>query len=441
MAKVLKKSLFLMLAACLSMSVHAETLQEAIQCAIATNPEILVSTNDRLAIGQQLRQAQAKFLPTIDAAAGYGREQYTSPSLVVDPGTADSNTTTLNRQESSVALDQILFDGFDTYNNVTRNRARVCSAAYKLSGTSQDIALRVAKAYLDVMSAQTIVALAQDNLAKHLKLADMITKRARGGLTSDADRIQALGRVALAQSDLEAAVGTLNDATTNYIQVVGNVPGQLIQPFLCVPNFPKTLETALHFAVRNNPFLKLARMDVIVATYQHAQAYSPFMPRFDVQLLAANNRNISGVPGPNRDYQAMVRMQYNLYRGGADIAKQRETAYLWQEAIEIKNRTTREVEQTTSLSWNSLETTQAQLPSLQSHVTNSQKTVHLYQLQFQLGQRTLLDVLNAQIEYFNASQALVQAQYAILYAQYRILNNIGCLLQVLRVPLPCASHV
>jgi len=125
-----------------------------------------------------------------------------------------------------------------------------------------------------------------------------------------------------------------------------------------------------------------------------------------------------------------------LLNGGKDKARREETAFLINQAAEIRNNTHRQVEQSVRLSWNALETVNSQMNFFQLHVDSSENSRNAYQQQFSLGQRTLLDLLDSENEVFVARQALVNAQYDQLFAFYRVLNSTGSLLESLHVALP-----
>ena len=135
----------------------------------------------------------------------------------------------------------------------------------------------------------------------------------------------------------------------------------------------------------------------------------------------------------------MFRMRYNLLNGGRDSARKQETAYLINQAAEIRNNTHRQVEESVRLSWNALETVDRQMDYFRLHVASSEKSRDAYQQQFRLGKRTLLDLLDSENEVFVSSQALVNAEYDQLFAMYRIINSMGALLKTVNVELPTTA--
>lgn len=144
---------------------HADSLTQAMQKAMDYHPEIQAGVNSRLAADRQLRAAQGGYLPRLDLLGGYGREGSDNPTTRAD-GNGD-HWRTLNRGESSLRLQQMVFDGFATSSEVGRQQATVNSRAYALLGTSERTALDVAQVYIEVLRRQESVRLAEDNLKHH----------------------------------------------------------------------------------------------------------------------------------------------------------------------------------------------------------------------------------------------------------------------------------
>ena len=160
------------------------------------------------------------------------------------------------------------------------------------------------------------------------------------------------------------------------------------------------------------------------------------MPRFSLELNVKENENLDGIEGENDDINAMFRMRYNLYRGGADKARRQETAERIGAAQEVIRRTQRVVEENLLLSWNSLVTIRARLDYLKEHVKSTEKVLQSYKEQFKLGQRSLLDLLDSENELFNARASLVTAQYTEILSIFQLLERMGSLLDTLGIKRP-----
>lgn len=425
-----------------STPLYAESLQDAIAQTIKTNPNILVETNERLSRDQELKQAYSGYLPTVNATFGIGVERNDNPSTRANAAAGGHPGTTreFTRHEAGVEFRQMLFDGFATSSEVKRQTARINSQAYRIFGESEATGLRTTEVFMEVLRFERLVALAHKNRDSHKKVFDQIKKRVDVGFGRASDLQQVTGRLALAESNLVADQSNLRDAESNYLRVIGLFPSSLVLP-KPPNNLPVNQEDAVEIALANHPVLKSANADIEATYSQRRAARSAHLPRIHLEGASTSHENIDGVDGTNRDDSLMVRLRYNLYNGGRDRARLKQTAELINEAKEVRNNTYRQVIESIRLSWNSHKTLLQQLSFLKLHESSSQKTYDAYKKQFNIGQRTLLDLLDTENELFEAKRAYVNGQFTSLFAQYRILAGTGRLLITLGVELPVEALV
>ncbi len=406
-------------------SAMAQTLAEAVETTVRTNPDVLVSANRRLAVDQEINQARGGYRPKIDLSAGWGWEW--SENTSTRPG-SDS----LNRAESALTLTQMLYDGFGTRSEVERHTARSQSAAHKVAGTSEEIGLRAVEAYLDVVRRQEQRNLTADNLAAHERVFEQIKLRADAGVGRRADLEQAQARLSLAQANLASAEANLREAVIQFQRVVGEEPAGLERP-ADPAGAPASLEEAISVATSNHPLLRSAEADIEATRAQTRAGESLLRPRVDLELGTSWNNNLDGVDYKNNDAYAMLRFRYNLYRGGTDEARVAQRRIETQEAIEVMNRTRRQVEESTRLSWNALMTSADRLPKLKAHADAAEQTRDAYAKQFSIGQRTLLDLLDSENELYTARANHIDGQFVEMFARYRLLADMGQLIGALGV--------
>ena len=417
---------------------HADTLNQAMQKAIDYHPEIQAGVNSRLAADKQLRAAQGGYLPSVDLLGGYGREGTDSPTTRAE---GNDHWKTMSRGESSLRLQQMVFDGFATSSEVGRQQATVNSRAYALLGTSERTALEVAQVYTDVLRRQEMVRLAEANLKRHQQVYDQISLRSARGVGRLADQDQAEARLAQAQNNLFTEKTNLADARTNYFSVVGSEPADLAEPTGLNGQLPADLQAARRQLLENSPILRSAESDVAAAEKQYEAAKSTFYPRFDAELSRGADNNIDGDPGHNNEWQAMLRMRYNLFAGGSNKAELEAKSYQATQALDIRNNALRQLNEELGLSWNALENAREQLPIARQYVDYSTRVREAYQQQFTIGERTLLDLLDSENELFNASRRAVDLKYTELFTQYRIKATLGELLKSQGVVAPMATVV
>jgi adhesin transport system outer membrane protein len=403
----------------------AQSLHDAVEQTLRTNPDVLIDANRRLETDQNIRQARGGYLPKVDLGLGIGGEW--SENISTRPG-----HRTLTRTESSLTLSQMLYDGAGVSSEVERHTARMESAAYKVAGTSQTTALRAIETYLDVLRRQEQLDLIQDNLAAHERTYQQIKLRADSGVGRKADLEQIQARLSLSQANLASAQANLRESTINFLRVVGEKPVDLSKPAAPDP-IPADVDTAVQTAYDNHPILRSAMADVEATKAQTRAAESALKPRVDLELGTSWNRNLDGVDYKNNDAYAMLRLRYNLYHGGSDQARISETRIQTQEATEVQNRTRRQIEESTRLSWNAMETAIDRLPKIKSQADATALTRDAYAKQFSIGQRTLLDVLDSENELYTSRSNYVDAQYIELFARYRLLADTGQLIESLGV--------
>ena len=406
----------------------AESLEQSVATTMLNHPQIKEAYDLYLARTHQIDQARAGYKPKVDLSAGVG------PEWINAVGASDR--TDLTRKDAGITLRQMLFDGFDTSNNVDRTTSEAKAQRLTLFSTAEDVALRVTQVYLNVLKQQEIYDLSKENLATHEQILSDITKRTTSGVGSSADLTQIQGRVARAYSNMAAAQNNLDDAKAEYIRVVNSEPTDLVAPTAEGITLPATLDEALKKATTNNPVILSSNEDIEAAKYQHEGAKANNYPKVNVEAGQTWYDDADGVKGNKDEASVMLRVRYNLYNGGADDANIQATSALYSQAKDIHQNAYRQVEEGTRLAWQAMQTLRSQKEYQQQHVEYSYETVRAYRQQFTLGQRTLLDVLNTENELFEARSSLVTTQYDELYAQYRVLNATGTLLDSLKVQKP-----
>ncbi|HAT7786275.1 TPA: TolC family outer membrane protein [Legionella pneumophila] len=429
----MRKALFVV-AMLTSSYVAADTLYEAVQYGMIANPDILLNTAKGLSAKQAIDKAKGGLYPSIDVTGGFGRQRSVNPtSAAID----DTPSTTLNIVESAVELRQRLFAGGGIINEVKRNQYLTQAQKWKTQGIAEDLALEITKNYFAVLLHERLYAYSIENLKAHKAVFKMIKERATAGITRAAEVDQANARLALAEANKISALADLQEVKINYAKTVGKWPENLQMPRVPARNsLPNNLARIIEKGLDNHPTVKSSYADIKEAKAQYDVARAAYYPEVNLVLNSSKNKNLGGLIGPNDSDTVAVRMNYNAFRGGADAARIRETAYQVQEAYETKNRTLLELKETIRLAWNAYVASALRIQPLKQHVTASRKTRTAYQDEFKVGKRTLLDLLDSQNEYYQSQIELARAENDEILSRYRILNGMGCLLKYLNLRLP-----
>lgn len=414
---------------------NAETLKEIVTFAVETHPQVLSALHRKDAADSAKDAALGGYFPRVDMVVGGGWEKSKNPStLGLNPppnNPTNPHWVKLPRYEETVILNQMLWDGFGTRSEVARRQAISDSSAHRLYGTAEEVAQQTIEAYLDVLKNTEFVRFAKDNLAAHQKTYDQVKLRADRGVGRRADLEQIEARLSLAISNLASAESTLRDSEIAYLKVVGKAPVNLAKP--AAPQIPASVDEAVKAGQQNHPILKSAFADIESAQAQRGIAKSFFSPRIELEASLSNNRDIDGISGPNMDRMVMMYLKWNLFRGGFDVNRSKETAKQINEAQEIARNTHRQVESAVRLAYNAYATARDRLPSLERYVKASDATRVAYAQQFNIGQRTLLDLLDAENEYFTSRTTQLNGQFIELGARYRVLGAMGALLSTIEV--------
>ena len=414
----------------LSSSLHAASnATEAAQRAIDNNPQVQALFHSFAAAGDERREAWGGYLPSIDANLRAGREYRERDNR----GSFDTYT-------AEIQLTQMLYDGFFTRSEVRRlDKARLVRYYELLDGASE-VALEAMRAYEDVVRQRALVELARDNYARHREVFDQIEERVASGVGRGVDLEQISGRLALAESNLLTEASNLHDVSARYLRVVGERPQEgLERTELRDDNIPGDIREVLQLAFEGNPGFHAAIENISSAQANVSTQRSAYHPRLDLQARQSTNRNAEPFLGTgDRDITGdrgviELVLSYNLFRGGSDrAAVSRATNELF-EAMDLRDQACIDLRQDAQVAYNERVRLLQQKEALNQHRLSVEKVRVAFKEQFDIGQRTLLDVLDTENEYFQASRAYINALHDQTIAEGRVLDAMGRLLPALNL--------
>ena len=416
----------------------AESIKDAAEAAVGTHPEVGQLRFSRRAIEQELRATRAGYLPQIDVRGAAGHEWVNNVATRTRGGrtNGEHGWVDMNRYEAGVSLRQLLFDGFGTDSEANRQFFRVESSAHRTMDTAQAIALRSIEAYLEVQRTQRILDISMQNVRVHEEILRRVQARARGGRGPQSDVDQAQARLANAQANVSTARRQYGDAVALYIQAVGRPPAGLTDTSSPDSELPPSVEDAVNAAVDQAPAVRAAMSDVRVAHAAIGVADSRWFPVVTVEANYNFLYNADGVRGQAQQFAAMLHGRWNLYRGGADLARKRESVARLYESRETLERSRREVAQQTRVSWNAVQSARERRAALQQQLAANERVRVAYSQQFDRGRRTLLDLLDIQNEIFNNQTGIATEEATVRFGIFRTLASMGRLLQVLGIAPP-----
>ena len=413
-------------------SAQAMPLNQAVQVAMESNPEIGQAVQNHDATGFELRQALGLYAPRVDLDASAGVQLLDSPGRR-SLGIGDD---VLYPAQLGVTATYDLFDGGFRDAEVARQAARVDGASYRVLERSEFVALQIARVYYQVLLQHQIVELTRQNVAFHEAMVSDVAASIESGQLTEADRFQAIERMAAARARLTEAAVELEAANIEFRTYVGMAPNGVTLPPRPGSALPATLEMAIAKGILNNPRMLTAGADIDAASALVDQAESAFYPKLQLEGRAATGYDLSGANGVTNDLSARLTLRWNIYDGGIKDAQVQEELRRESEAKLVFDQSAREVEQAVRESWLRLQS-QGELARVYSdQLQSSRELIASYREQFNIGDRSLLDVLDAQNTRVNVQVLHQTALYSVMFAEYRLLAASGDLLAYMNVRAP-----
>jgi outer membrane protein, adhesin transport system len=409
-----------------------DPMAKAARKALETNPDVTARVNALRASLDAISAARAGWLPRVDAEAGVNRndERFTNPIP----------NSTFTSSGVALSISQLLWDGTALTSQIRRLDHERQTRWFELLDISENTVLEAVRAYTDVVRYRRMVELSEDNYVEHRFYYQQIQSRFRAGVGRGVDLEQAAARVALAESNLTTDITNLHDVVARYLRVVGEAPLQKPpRPDSFGAGLPTTASEAMDLALRNSAAINAAIENLRSARAAVSERESAFWPTLQARVRAANGRNVDATLDQQRNVTAGVVLNWNLFAGGADQARVRQQASLLNQAADQRDRACRDARQNAGIAYNDVVKLEEQLRALDRNVLAIEKTRDAYRQQFDIGQRSLLDLLNSENELYTARRSYANADYDRLFSQARVLAALQQLTQRLGLRAPVSA--
>jgi adhesin transport system outer membrane protein len=411
-------------------------LRDAVQSALNSNPEIRQAVANRLATQEERVQAQGFYYPRVSVEGSAGVRSLRNPTRRRIGISGD----TLYPIEGDLIVDQLVFDSGGREAEIRRQAARTDAAAARVEERSEFVALNVARTYIDYLLQQRLVAIAQDNVTFHERLAGDLREGVSKGSISIADQQQAEERLQAARARVTEAREDLDTASIAFQTLTGMPVDTVSMPPDLSQCMPGTLADAEALARQDNPRVQEAMADLATAREEIRAARADLGPRFNLEGRARAGHDIDGFEGRTTDLQARGVIRWDLYNGGIKEANVREQQNRADEVHGRLFQRTRQAEEDVRSAWSRLQNQTALTTELETQGRISDDLLLSYREQFNIGRRSLLDVLDAQNTRFNVQAQTETARLSKLYAQYRVLASGNRLIECLNVQMPAAAY-
>ncbi len=400
------------------------TLKEMVEKTVTSNPEVQSRYHKFLESGYEQEVMRAGFLPKADVVANYRKQEE-----LVKP--ADGTATP--RFNSELVLRQMIFDGFATNNEVKRLGHASRVRYYELQSAMQNTTLEFVRAYIDAMRYRELTQFAKDNYVVHKQLFDRIKERVTAGVARKVDLEQATGRLALAEANLLTEATNLHDVTARMQRLYGEIPPETLEaPTFFNAGVEPTAVEALKVAYNQNPDLLSTIEDIQSSQDEIKAREARYMPKLDLQARKNLGVSSDGRFSSSAADLLELTMNFNLFNGFSDHNSVNQAAQKLNNSKDLRDKACVDTRQIVVIAYNDIEQLKEQEKYRTEHKNAIENAREAYRKQFDIGQRTLLDLLDTENEYFQAKRTLTNTQYDIKTAyartyagQGQLLNKIG----------------
>lgn len=413
---------------------RAQSLEQALAQAYGANPTLNSQRAQVRAIDEQVPQALSGYRPVITGTADYGvdRTEQVTPKrtglAAALGGSGGAVTQTTKPRGYGITAQQTVFDGFRTYNQVRSAESNILGARENLRNSEQNVLFDASQAYMDVLRDYAILDVRRNNVDVLKEEFRAANERFQVGEVTRTDTAQAQAALEGAGTAVSQAESQLNTSRANFRQVVGVEIGRPRAARSIDRLLPKTLNVAINFGQAQHPAILAAFHGVDAATLQirvfEAQMYpqvgleAAFQRRYDESQGQISRLTSGSIVG---------RLTIPIYQGGlysSQVREAKETAGQRRLEADIARD---QVRQAVVSAWGTVQAATAQISSAQAQIEASQVALNGVREEAKVGQRTTLDVLNAQQAVLDARVTLIQAQHDRVVASYALLSAMGWL--------------
>ncbi len=422
----------------------AETLEGALAKAYMNNPELNAQRAGVRVSDENVPLARTGQRPNVSLSLDQGYD-YTDfltaprPGIVGGKLVNQRTRTKTDTYPAGVALSvrQNLFDGFKTENRVRAADSQVLAAREELRNTEQNVLLDAVVAYLNVLRDTAILNLRRNNTEVIGEQLRQTRDRFKVGEVTRTDVAQSQSRLAFAQAQVSASEAQLKGSLATYVQVIGDEPRKLAAARPVEKMLPRSRGSAITISQAEHPAITGALHGVDIQSLTVRVAEADLYPSLDIQATASNRRDVQGANTFATNFELVGRLTIPIYSGGGDYAQIRqEKERLGQTRFQADVSRDR-VRAAVAASWGQLESSRLQIKASQAQVDAAESALSGVREEAKVGQRTTLDVLNAQQEVLDARVNLIISQRDRVVASYNLLASIGRLnSRILRLKVP-----
>ncbi len=396
----------------------AESLREALASAYKKNPRIDAERARLRATDEEVSRANSGYRPTVTGSADIGYERRDSKPQ--SPADGENHP-----KGYAVNASQPIFNGFRTLNGVREAEATVRAGRETLRNVEQEVLLQAVTAYMDVVRDQEIVKLRENNVSVLSRELKATQDRFSVGEVTRTDVAQAEARRAGSVSQLDLARANLKTSRATYERVVGHPPSHLQAQRPHAKLLPKSVEEAIRISYLESPTVVTALYREQAARHNVDKIWGELLPEVRVDANYSHRYDPSRTTDETEVTTVTGRLTVPLYQAGEVHARVRQSKHTHVSRLQEIEQSRTEVRERVVQAWSQLTAARAALESDQIQVNATRTALAGVREEEKVGQRTLLDVLNAEQEALNAEVTLTTTQRNLVVASFNVVASIG----------------
>lgn len=397
----------------------AETLTGAMAKAYQNNPDLNAARTALRAVDENVTIAKAAMRPHVAGIveAEASRTRFDKTASKIDTLTSSYGIT----------ISQQIFDGFQTLYRVKAAEANVLANRESLRAQEISILLAAVEAYANIARDQTIVSIRKQNIAFLLEQVSAAKARLKVGEGTRTDVNLAEAELASARALLTTAVSSLKQSEAAYVQIVGETPKGIKQPSPAKNAMPSSLDSAVAAGMRENPNVLAAMRGADAAGYSVKEAEGAMLPGVSLQGSVYKSVNSEEAGPDNLRGAVSARLTVPLYQGGAEYGQIRQAKERLGESRLLVDSARMEVQRTIVSAHAQYDAANASVAAIRAQISAANQALNGVIEERNVGQRTTLDVLNAQQNVLDAKEDLAAVQRNAVVASYSLLAAMGAL--------------
>ena len=401
-------------------AVAAESLGDALAETYLNNPTLRAARARLRATNERVPQELSNWRPQVSLESSIGRQS------VEDEDQFNSTSDTTTPKSATLRVQQPLYRGGRTVAGTDRAEFEVKSERERLSNTEQDVLQRAVEAYLDVWQNREILRLNTENVGSLQEQLNAAKERFKRGVATKTDVAQARTRLSRARARREDTRGRLTNSRAVYEEIIGSPPGELTYPS-DMAELPSNVEAAVEQAASNNPDVLAARAAGRAADRQVRQRTGRLLPT--VTLSGELSRREEAIRPSDETSRAEVRVQVQvpLYQSGQVTSRVRQAKQTASQRRLETAEAKRRARQLARSAWGRLESARKTINDRRKQVEAARIALTGMEEELQVGSRTVIEVLDAEQDLFNAQISMVRARRDIAVARFGVLRAIGAL--------------